>query len=188
MQIPLNIAFRNLERSPALEADIMDHAGKLERYYDGIIGCRVVLEMRHKHHRQGNHYHVRIEATVPGSTLIADREPDEHHAYADPYVAVRDAFASMRRQIEDYARRQDRRVKAHAVSPHGRVVELHPEEDYGRIEAPDGRLIYFHRNSVVEAEFDRLQVGAEVRFDEEAGEHGPQASTVHVLGKHHIAG
>jgi ribosome-associated translation inhibitor RaiA/cold shock CspA family protein len=186
MQIPLKITFRNLDRSAALEADITSHADKLETYYSSIIGCRVVLEMRHKHHRHGNHYHVRIDVTVPGSTLIADREPDEHHAYSDAYVAIRDAFDSMRRQLEDYARRQDRRVKVHEVPPHGRVVEMHPEEDYGRIESADGRLIYFHRRSVVGADFDRLEIGAEVRFDEEAGDRGPQASTVHVVGKHHI--
>lgn len=188
MQTPLKIAFRNLDRSAALEADIGSHAGKLEHFHPGIIGCSVVLEMRHRHHRHGNHYHVRIDVTVPGATLIADREPDEHHAYTDAYVAIRDAFAGMRRQLEDHARREDRRVKAHEVPPHGRISELHPEEGYGRIETPDGRLVYFHRNSVVDADFDQLQIGAEVRFAEEAGDRGPQASTVHVPGKHHIAG
>jgi cold shock CspA family protein len=65
---------------------------------------------------------------------------------------------------------------------------LNPEEDYGRIETLDGRLVYFHRNSVVGADFAELKIGAEVRFHEEAGERGPQASTVHVVGKHHIVG
>lgn len=74
------------------------------------------------------------------------------------------------------------------MPPHGRIVELYPDEDYGRIQTPDGRLIYFHRNSVVETDFETLQVGAEVRFVEEMGERGPQASTVHPVGKHHIVG
>lgn len=59
--------------------------------------------------------------------------------------------------------------------------------DYGRIVAPGGRQVYFHRNSVVGADFDGLRIGTEVRFAEEMGERGPQASTVHVVGKHHIA-
>lgn len=189
MQIPLQITFRNLGRSQAVEARVREHVEKLDKYCDRITGCRVVVEEQHKHHRHGNHYHVRVDVTVPGGELVASREPDEHHAYTDVYVAIRDAFDTMRRQLEDYARRRNRRViKAHATPPHGRIVELHPAEDYGRIETPDGRLIYFHRNSVVDADFDRLWIGAEVRFDEEAGEHGPQASTVHVAGKHHIAG
>jgi cold shock CspA family protein len=129
-----------------------------------------------------------VEVGVPDTRLVSSREPDEHHAYTDVYVAIRDAFDSMRRQLEDYARRRRRQVKAHEAPPHGRIVEMHPDEDYGKIESPDGRLIYFHRNSVVDADFDRLEVGAEVRFDVEMGDRGPQASTVHLVGKHHIVG
>jgi ribosome-associated translation inhibitor RaiA/cold shock CspA family protein len=186
MKTPLQVAFRNLERSEAVEAKVRERAGKLETYCDCILGCRVVVEARHKHHHRGNHYHVRVDVTVPDGEFVANREPDEHHAYTDVYVAIRDAFDAVRRQLEDYVRRQDRRVKAHVAPPHGRVVELYPAEDYGRIETPDGRLVYFHRNSVVDADFDKLAIGTEVRFDTEQGERGPQASTVHVVGKHHI--
>lgn len=74
------------------------------------------------------------------------------------------------------------------MPPHGRIVELYPAEDYGRIQTPDGRLIYFHRNSVVETDCENLEIGSEVRFVEEMGELGPQASTAHPVGKHHIVG
>lgn len=186
MQLPLQVTFRNLQRSLALEAEVRSHAEKLDRFYDRIMSCRVVIEERHKHHRRGNQFHVRVDVTVPGNELVASREPDEHHAYTDVHVAVRDAFDSMRRQLEDYARKHDQRLKVHAAPPHGRVIDLNPSEDRGRIETPDGRLIYFHRNSVVGADFDQLKIGSEVRFHEEAGELGPQASTVHVVGKHHV--
>lgn len=186
MQLPIQITFRNLERSEAIEARIRERAEKLDAYCDRIMGCRVIVEALHKHHRHGNHYHVRVDVTVPAGELVAGREPDAHHSYTDVYVAIRDAFDAMRRQLEDYARRQDRRVKAHAVPPHGRIAELFPAEGYGRIETPDGTLVYFRRNSVVDADFDKLRIGDEVRFAEEAGERGPQASTVHPVGKHHI--
>ena len=188
MQIPLQVTFRNLDRSPALETNVREHAEKLDKYYDRIMSCRVVIEEQHKHHQHGNHYHVSVDVTVPKAELVASREPDPHHAYTDVYVAIRDAFDTMRRQLEDYARKHDQRLKVHAPPPHGRIVELNPAEDYGRIETLDGRLVYFHRNSVLDADFDGLSIGAEVRFDEEAGERGPQASTVHVIGKHHIVG
>ncbi len=188
MQVPLQITFRNLDRSQAIEARIRDRAMKLDRYYDRIMSCRVTVEAMHKHHRHGNHYHVRVDVTVPDGELIASREPDPHHAYADVHVAIRDAFDTIRRQLEERARRRRGQVKEHAVPPHGRIVELHPDEGYGRIESPDGRLIYFHRNSVVDTDFEKLRIGAEVRFDEEMGERGPQASTVHLVGKHHIVG
>lgn len=188
MQIPLQITFRKIKRSPALEAEVREHAAKLDKFYDRIMSCRVVIEEQHKHHLRGNHFQISLDVTVPGGELVASREPDEHHAYTDVHVAIRDAFDSMRRQLEDFARQHDQRLKVHAPPPHGRIVELNPEEDRGRIETPDGRLIYFHRNSVIGANFSALKVGTEVRFHEEAGERGPQASTVQVIGKHHIVG
>ena len=188
MQVPLQITFHDMPHSDAVEAKIRSRAEKLEKYCDSMIGCRVAVEAPHHHHAAGNQFHVRVEVTVPGQKLVADREPDAHHAYTDVYVAIRDAFDTMRRQLEDYVRRRRGQVKAHETPPHGRVVELNPEENYGRIETPEGRLVYFHRHSVIGADFDALEVGTEVRFDEEMGERGPQASTLHVIGKHHIAG
>lgn len=188
MQLPLQITFRNLDRSEAIEAKIRERAEKLEKFFDHITSCRVVVEAQHKHHEHGNHFHVRVDVTVPDGEVVANREPDEHHSYTDVYVAIRDAFDATRRQLEDFGRRQGRQVKAHEVPPHGRIAELHLDEDYGRIETPDGRLVYFHRNSVVDADFDKLPIGGEVRFTEEMGERGPQASTLHLVGKHHVAG
>ena len=186
MQLPLQITFRNLARSEAVAAKVEERAAKLEQYYDSIIGCRVAIDAAHKHHRRGNRYHVRVEITVPDREIIASREPDEHHAYTDVYVAIRDAFDSVRRQLEDYARTRRGQVKSHEIPGHGRIVELHTDSDYGRIESHDGRLIYFHRNAVVDADFNDLQIGMDARFDEEMGERGPQASTVYPVGKHHI--
>lgn len=174
-----------MERSPALEAVVQERAGKLEQFCDEIIGCRVMIESPHKHHHKGNLYHLRIDVTVPDDEIVVARSPDEHHAHEDPYVAVRDAFDSVRRQLEDYARKRRGKVKTHEPTAHGCVSVLAPEEDYGRLETPDGRDIFFHRNSLVDAEFDDLAVGTELRFVEEAGEKGPQASSVYVIGKHH---
>jgi cold shock CspA family protein len=60
--------------------------------------------------------------------------------------------------------------------------------DYGKIGTTDGREIFFHRNSVIEADFDALSEGMEVRFNEQMGDQGPKATTVHLIGKHHIVG
>lgn len=188
MKLPLQITFHNVKHSDAVRAKIRSRAEKLEKYCDSIIGCRVAVEARHHHHHTGNHFLVRVEVTVPGNKLVAHSEPDTHDAYTDVYIAIRDAFDAMRRQIEHYDRRRRGQIKTHEMSPHGRIVELYPDENYGRIETPEGRLVYFHRDSVVGADFDALEIGAETRFDEEASERGPQASTLHVVGKHHIVG
>ena len=188
MQSALQITFRNLGRSEAIEARVRKHAKHLEKFCDRITSCRVVVEASHKHHSRGNRYQVRIDVAVPDRELVANREPDQHHSYTDVYVAIRDAFDSMGRQLEAYMRRTRREVKAHATPPHGRITELLPDSEFGRIETLDGRLIYFHRNSVINADFEKLKVGDEVRFTENTGEHGPQASTVQLVGKHHIVG
>lgn len=186
MQLPLQVVFRNMEPSATVEAKIRERAEQLERIYPHIMSCRVAVEAHHKHHHQGNLYHARVDLKVPDAEIVASRDPGEHHAHEDVYVAVRDAFDAIDRRLEDYARRRRGQVKPHEVPPHGRVAELYP--DYGKIETTDGRLVYFHHNSVVDADFAALKIGTEVRFVEEAGELGPQASTVYVVGKHHVVG
>lgn len=186
MKLPLQVVFRNMEPSDAVSAVIRDHVDRLGAFYEHIISCRVVVELHHRHHHKGNLYHVRIDLKVPDAEIVAGREPSEHRTYEDVYVAVRDAFDALRRQLEDHARRRRGDIKSHATVLHGRVAELYL--DYGKIETSDGRLVYFHKNSVLDADFSQLKIGTEVRFDEETGELGPQASTVHVVGKHHIVG
>lgn len=188
MQLPLQITFRHMEPSAAIEANIRERAEKLDQFCDHIMSCRVVVEPAHKHHHKGNLFHVRLDVTVPDGELVVKRDPGEHHAHEDAYVSIRDAFDAMRRQLEDYVRRRKGKVKTHAGPPHGHVARLAPAEDYGTIETPDGREIYFHRNSVINADFDTLDIGAPVWFSEEQGDHGPQASTVHVEGKHRVVG
>lgn len=186
MKLPLQVVFRNMVASAAVEAKIRERAEQLDRIYEHIMSCRVIVEAHHKHHHQGNLYHARIDLKVPDTEIVASREPGEHHAHEDVFVAVRDAFDAVDRRLEDYARRRRGQVKAHEVPPHGHVAELNP--DHGMIETVDGRLVYFHRNSVLDADFDQLKIGTEVRFVEEVGELGPQASTVYVIGKHHVVG
>jgi len=181
MKLPLQITVRNVSLSEAAEADIRQKAAALDSYYDQIMRCHVIVEAPHQHHHKGLLYNLRVDLGVPGTELVIEREPNE-----DIYVAIRDAFDAARRQLEDFARRQRGATKVHEVPPHGRVSKLFPEQDYGFLETSDGLEIYFHRNSVLDKGFDRLKIGTEVRFVEEEGEKGPQASTVSIVGKHHI--
>jgi ribosomal subunit interface protein len=111
MQLPLEIVFQNLGPSPAIEAEIRKRAKKLDRFHDRIMSCRVVVEAPHKHQHSGNLYRVLVDVTVPGGELIANRSPDRNHSHEDVYVAIRDAFDAIRRQLEDHARRQRGSVK-----------------------------------------------------------------------------
>ncbi len=178
MELPLSITFRDLQSSEAIEGKIRERADKLERFFDRITSCRVIVEAPHRRHQHGRVYHVRIHLTVPSGEIVVGRDPAENHAHEDVYVAIRDAFDAVERRLEDLARRRRGVVKSHEAPPPARVVRLFPEEDYGFLETADGREIYFHRNSVLNGGYDRLTVGTEVRFVEEPGEKGPQASTV----------
>ena len=184
----LQIAFRNMEPSPAIEAKIRERAEQLEQFFGRITSCRVVIEAPHRRQRQGQLYHVRVDLKIPGHEIVVKRDPAEHHAHEDVYVSIRDCFDAARRQLEDQVRRQRGDTKIHEVPGHGRIASLVAEKDYGFIEAGDGMEVYFHRNAVANHGFDKLTVGEEVRFAMHLGEgeKGPQASSVVPIGKHHL--
>ena len=188
MQLPLQITFRQMDSSEAVAARIRERAGELERFFDRIISCRVVVECRHPRRRQGNLFRVRVDLKIPGREIAVGRDPAAHHSHEDVYVAIRDAFDAARRALEDHVRERRGEVKLHAVPEHGRIARLLPERDGGFILTSDGNEIYFHRNSVANSGFDKLAVGDEVRFVAQHSESaaGPQASTVIPLGKHHL--
>ena len=108
--------------------------------------------------------------------------------HKDVYVAIRDAFKAMRRQLQDYVHCLRHDVKTHHPAPHAKVSKLFPKEGYGFIETPDGREIYFHKNSVLNSSFEHLDIGNEVIFSEEAGDKGPHATSVRLAGKHYPTG
>jgi cold shock CspA family protein/ribosome-associated translation inhibitor RaiA len=207
MKIPLQITFRHMPPTPAIEENIREKAAKLDELHDGIMGCRVAVEAPHRHHHKGKAYVVRIDLTVPGGELVVNREPkrlvpkktklgtepekeltelhepSKHAAHEDLYVAIRDAFNAAGRKLQNHARRRRGNIKAHEPHTVARIASLVPMEDHGFLLTPDGREVYFHRNSVLTPGFDRLEIGHEVYFAEELGDKGPQASTVRQAGK-----
>lgn len=178
MKIPLQITVRNASVSEVVKNEIRERVDKLEQFSSNVMGCHVTVDSPHRHQHQGMKYAVQIDLTVRGAELVVKRQPDE-----DIYVAIRDAFDAARRQMEEYERRLRGEVKNHEAPSQARVSKLFPEQGYGFLEAPNGYEIYFHRNSVLGDAFDRLTIGTEVRFVEEEGEKGPQASTVVLVRK-----
>jgi len=104
MRLPLQITFRHMDPSPALEARIRRKAAELDQFCDRITSCRVVVECRHRHHQQGNLFEIHIDLNLPGSQLVAGRNHPINHAHEDAHAAVRDAFDAARRQLEDHLR------------------------------------------------------------------------------------
>src|SRR5689334_20751887 len=131
MQLPLQISFRHMSHSDAIESLVREKAATLDTFAGRIMACRVVVELAGKHHLHGNLYEVRIDLTLPGGEIAVTRTPSQRAEYRDIQVALRDAFDSARRQLEDYVRRQRGDVKDHELAPHARVSQLFPQEGYG---------------------------------------------------------
>ncbi len=182
MQQPLEISFRNMDPSDTVETKVRALAEKLDRYHDKIMACKVIVEAPHKHQNKGGIYHVRIDLTVPGKELVISRDTHKDKSHEDVYVAVRDAFNAAYRKLETHTDRRSGKVKTHEEQPSGRVVSISLDEGYGRIETSDGREIYFHENSLLNGKFSTLETGTQVRFSEEQGDKGPQASSVKIIG------
>lgn len=105
MQLPLQITFRDMDSSDAIEQAIRDRAQKLEEFHDRITSCHVVIETPHRHSHKGRVHHVKIHLTLPGHELTIDREP-EQGAHEDIYVVIRDTFDAAVRQLRDLAKKQ----------------------------------------------------------------------------------
>lgn len=180
MQTPLQITFRDIEHSEALEAHIRDKAEKLETFFEPIMSCRVVVEMPHQHKHQGKFFNIRIDIGVPGSEIVVNRDNHE-----DVYVALRDGFEAAKRQLKDYAHRLRGETKSHDEEFIGEVVRLFPDEGYGFIRRTDGDELYFNSDNLVNISFARLKEGDTVKFIEDMAAEGLQAKRVSI-GQHQI--
>ena len=127
---PVQISFRNMTPSPAIEEEIRSRAAWLESFCPGIVRCRVVVEVPHRHRRHGRPHHVRIDVSLPGQHVIVNHEPavdpasqaasrkrdelDADHKVA--HVAIHEAFDVARRRIEDVARLQREQTRSHVAA------------------------------------------------------------------------
>jgi ribosomal subunit interface protein len=180
MRSPLQISFHGMERSDALEAAVREKAQHLGHFSSDITSCRVVVDAPQKHRHQGRPFSVRIDLTLPGHELVVDRVHDE-----DVYVALRDAFDEMKRQLEDAVRQRRGEQKQHPREFHGEVVRLNDEGGFGFIRTPDGQEYYFGRDNLTDARFEQVRIGSAVQFITEVAGEGAQAKRVS-LGKHQV--
>lgn len=185
MQVPLKITFRNIRKTADIEVLIGKQAVKLERVCHYIVSCRIAVEKPQEHQKTGNPFRVRLDVTVPPEhELVVIRESSEGELHDRLPTVLRKAFDAMRRQLEKLTAKQRKEIKSHPEQDvAGLVSRLFREEGYGFIKTLEGREVYFHRNSVLGGEFDRLDVGAGVHWTEEQGEKGPQATSVRILDR-----
>lgn len=182
MQVPLELSFRNLRRDPHLVALVEEKVDKLEQVCDYLTSCRVAIEQPQTHQTVGSAYRVRVNVQLPpGHEVVVSREPGQGQMHEPAETVIRRAFETARRRVAEIAERQRGEIKSHPEQQAQALVsQIYPEKDYGFIRTAEGREIYFHRNSLLNEEFDTLRLGTPVAFAEVQAEEGPQASTVRV--------
>jgi len=183
MQVPLEITFRDVEKTEELEELIRRKAAKLDRIFGHINSCRVIVEKVQKHQSSGQPYRVRLDIKIPpGHELVVSRDPSKGNLHLDVAAEIRWAFEAAARQIKELVDRLNGDVKMHPYQQVQGVIEkIFFNEDAGFIRTIDGREIFFHKNSLLHFPFDQLRVGMGVRFSEEMGEKGPQATSVQIM-------
>jgi ribosomal subunit interface protein len=178
----VQVTMRDIPNSTAIESTIRTKAEKLNKFYDRILKCTVVIELPQKRKHQGKIYNVRIDLKVPGRQLVCTHKFDQ-----DIYVAIRDAFNAIGKQLEEFARKRHGRTKTHTDVLRGHVTRLVPIEGYGFIEGWDGNEYYFSITNVTHPRFDNLSIGDAVQFTSESGNEGRQAHHVVLEHKNHEA-
>lgn len=183
MQVPLDITYRDVDKNDFIDDLIRRKAAKLEKACPHMTSCRVVVSQDQKQQRTGNIYRVHINMQVPpGHSLTADRKGLVAKIHEDLPPLIREVFEAAVRQVRDLAEQQKGRVKTHPEQQTSAFVHrLFPAEDYGFIKSLEGQDIYFHRNSLVNADFDAIQVGTGVAYEVTEGEEGLQATSVRVI-------
>ena len=188
MQVPLEIAFHNIESSEWAEQEIRTRVADLEKIFDRLVSCRVRIDQRNKDLTGTIPPVVHIELGIPGrGEIVVSHEPDRllrKYQHPDLHKAINEAFRvaerrlhDMKEQLEDRSQRSAHDVDSQSL---GQVAEVRPEEDFGFLLTKEGSLLYFHRNSVLSGDFDRLSRGDEVRYNEAVGDTGPIATKVRV--------
>lgn len=187
METQVDVTFRGTPADTDIEALVHREAHKLERYGQKLVSCRVAIERPQRHQQNGSPFRVRLFIGAGlQQPIVVSRDPLESDMHESLRTIVLGAFRAARRQLQSMTERRRGETKA-LQEPRALVVRLFPGassgEGYGFLKTPDGRELYFHRHSVLHGDYERLAVGTEVRFEEEEGEDGPQASTVQVVNK-----
>lgn len=190
MQIPLSISFHNCDGSEAVEDHVRDHVSRLEGIYDRLTACRVRIDQRADNVNHSIPPVVRIELSLPGrKDIVVAHEPDRlQRKFQRPDIrnAINEAFRIAERQLAEYKEQLNDRTapERHEAAQEflGQVAEINPQDDFGFLLTKEGSNLYFHRNSMLNGDFDRLKRGQPVTYVEDVGDTGPIATKVRVKG------
>ena len=199
MQTTPEITFKGLERTTSIDKLITRGIAKLEQVCNYIISTRITVEQIQTRHRTDNPYRILIEIsirdrpdivverlsnkikkTVEDPDKINSRPVRKRNGREDALPAfIISTFDSARRELEKIIEKQRGAVKVHPQQRAQAMVEkIFRDQEYGFLRASDGQSVYFNRNSVLHDHWEHLKVGTAVRYTQEVGDKGLQASIV----------
>lgn len=171
----LHIESRNVKMTPRWETEIKGRVTDLQAGHDDLTHVRVALTKNPHHKKHKWVAEAFVAVTLPGRHTITARK--EEKTFEE---AIRAAFSAVEFELRKF---REKRAVTEARTPpvpplRGVVCKLFPQEGYGFILKEGGGEVYFHKNALHGIKFKDLEDGTEVVFNIEAGEKGPQATTV----------
>jgi len=198
MQVQPEIIVKGIETTPEIEKQIKRGLNKLEKINHRIIRVRVALVKAQARRQNGNPYQMQVDIEIPDRTPIfvkqqsiartkipqdldQSREGAEHRRgirEESALTLIERTFAAAQRELQKITDKQRSKVKSRSPNVGAVIEKIFPGEGFGFLRTTDGQQVYFNKNSVLHSHWDRLKVGTFVRYAEEIGEKGLQASTV----------
>ena len=89
-----------------MDRKIQGLASRLLGLHPRITSCHVIVDELDRHKEQGRLFEVRVDVKAPRAEIVAN-----HQRHEDPYVAMRDAFDAVIRQLTETVDRQRGQVK-----------------------------------------------------------------------------
>jgi len=206
MQIPPEITYKGVGSTPEINGLLQRQIARLEKVCDYIVSLHIAIEQEQARHQIGNPYRVRLDLRIPPNhELVVKRNSILHSDAKEPVetdeeilkmpqqgirkdeplpAVIRRTFDSARRQLEKLVERQRGEIKAHPLNQVNAFVDkLLRTDGYGFLRNIEGEQIYFHQNSMLHGDWERLQIGTGVRYVAEQGEKGLQATSVEIVNK-----
>ena len=170
LPLDIHIEGQKVDILPEWREKIEAELGRLQTHYCGPILHARVEVMGTAHHHLGT-FEVHLVVNVPGDIITIKQQGE----FVLPLLV--EAFDALDRRLSEHCQITQQKVKAHEEFTHqGRILRLFPE--YGFIGTDDGLEVYFHANAVKKGSFAGLNPGAKVKFGQEEGREGPQATWV----------
>jgi cold shock CspA family protein/ribosome-associated translation inhibitor RaiA len=170
LPLDIHIAGQQVEILPEWREKIEEELGRLQEHYCGPILHARVTVIGTAHHHLGT-FEVHLMVGVAGDVFTIKQQGE----LVLPLLV--EAFDALDHRLSEHCQITQQKVKVHEEFTHqGRVLRLFP--DYGFIGTDDGLEVYFHANAVKKGTFAQLNPGTQVKFGQEEGREGPQATWV----------